>query len=66
MINYRKKKIFIFYRRKGKILFVDDEEISIVKIMKELLEQMGYQISSKIAVLKPCRSFAKNLMNMPL
>lgn len=42
---------------KGKILFVDDEEISIVKIMKELLEQMGYQISSSNSSIEALQLF---------
>ncbi|MEQ8189251.1 MAG: ATP-binding protein, partial [Candidatus Eremiobacterota bacterium] len=50
----------VLYRGKGKILFVDDEEISIVKIMKELLEQMGYQISSQNSSKEALHIFREN------
>jgi len=52
-----KEDLHILPGVKGKILFVDDEEISIVKIMKELLEQMGYQISSRNSSIEALQIF---------
>ncbi|MEQ8223481.1 MAG: PAS domain S-box protein, partial [Candidatus Eremiobacterota bacterium] len=52
-----KEDLHILPGGKGKILFVDDEEMSIVKIMKELLEQMGYQISSRNSSIEALQIF---------